>query len=108
MPPSRDNTTGKKSSPKSTQTTPSQLDSSSSAKTLIVFYEMEYNIVDDMKKTRKNITFHELRKLKHQKKLLLKELKATPTSPLPTAVISQASQEMGRPPSTSLNKIGPT
>lgn len=69
---------------------------------------MEYNIVDDMKKTRANITFHELRKLKHQQKLLLKELKAVPTSPLPTAVISQAAQETEKPPSASLNKIDPT
>jgi len=108
MPPPRDKTIGNKSSPKSTQTTPSQLDSSSSAKTIIVSNEMEYNIVDDMKKTRANIIFHDLRKLKHQHKLLLKEIKAVPISPLPAAVISQAAQEMGRPPITSLNKIDPT
>ena len=58
-----------------------------------------------MKNTRANITFHELSKLKHQRKLLLKELKAVPTSPLPIVVISQAAQEMGRPPSTSSNKM---
>jgi len=45
---------------------------------------------------------------KHQQKLLLKELKAVLTASLPAAVISQATQEMGRPPSASLNKIGPT
>jgi len=39
--------------------------------------------------------------------MLLKQLKAVPTSPLPSAVISQATQEMGRPPSTSLNIIYP-
>jgi len=101
-PPPRDKTTGKKSSPKSTQATP-QLNSSSSTKTLIVYDEMEYNIVDDMKRTRENITFHELSKLKHHQKLLLQELKAIPTSSLPVVMISQASQEMGRPPSTSFD-----
>lgn len=106
-PPPRDKTIGKKYSVKSTQTTPSQLNSSPSTKTLIVSNEMEYNILDYMKKTRENITFHELSKLKHKKKLHLKELKVVPTSPLPAVVISQAAQEMGRPPSTSLNKIGP-
>lgn len=61
-----------------------------------------------MKKTRENIKFHELSKLKHQQKLLLKELKVVPTAPLPVVIISQAVQEMGRPPSASLNKIYPT
>lgn len=41
MPPPRDKTTSKKYSPKSTQNTPSQLDSSPSPKTLIVSNEME-------------------------------------------------------------------
>jgi len=108
MPTPRDKTTFNKSSPKSTQTTPSQLDSSSLAKTLIVSDKMEYNIVDDMKKTREKITFHNLSKLKHQQKMLLKELKAVPTSSLHVVVVSQAAQEIGRPPSTSLNKIDPT
>jgi len=53
---------------------------------------MEYNIVENMKSTRDNITLHELRKLKHQQNLLLKELKVIPTSPLPATVISQAAQ----------------
>jgi len=69
---------------------------------------MEYNIIRDMTKTRENITFHELSKLKHQQKLLLKELKAVPTTLLPVTVISEAAQEMGRPPSISSNKINPT
>ena len=69
---------------------------------------MEYNIIEDMKKTRANITFYELSKLKHQQKLFLKELKAVPTSPLPTVVISQVAQEMSRPPSTSSNKMSST
>lgn len=49
---------------------------------------MDYNIVEDMKKTRGNISLHELSKLKHQQKLLLKELNAVPSSPLPTSVLS--------------------
>jgi len=89
---------------KATQTAPPQTNSSPLAKTLPVFDEMEYNIVEDMKNTRANITFHELSKLKHQHKLLLKDLKATPTYLLPAAVISQAAQEMGRPPNTSLDR----
>lgn len=66
---------------------------------------MEYNIVEDMKKTRANITYHELSKLKHQHKLLFKELHAVPIAPLPTTIISQASHEMGRPPTSMANKV---
>lgn len=66
---------------------------------------MEYNIIEDMKKTRANITFYELSKLKHQQKLLLKELHAVPIAPFPTVVISQASHEMRRPPNTLINKV---
>jgi len=68
---------------------------------------MEYNIVEDMKKTRANITFHELSKLKHQQKLLLKELNAVPNTPLPIVVISQATNEIGRPPTGISNKVNP-
>lgn len=74
---------------------------------MIVYDEIEYNIVEDMKKTRANITFHELSKLKHQHKLLLKELHAVPVAPLPAIVISQASHEMGRPPTSMENKVDP-
>ena len=63
---SKDKVTGKKSSPKVTQTSPFQSDSSNPSKTLIFSDEMEYNIVKDMKNTRANITFHGLSKLKHQ------------------------------------------
>ena len=68
---------------------------------------MEYNIVEDMKKTRANITFHELSKLKHQQKILLKELHAILVAPLPAAVISQASHEMGITPTNMANKVDP-
>ena len=53
-----------------------------------------------MKKTRANVEFHELNKIKHQQKLLLKELKIVPTFLLPAAIISHTTQEMGRPPIT--------
>jgi len=51
---------------------------------------MEWNttFVKDMKMTRANITFHGLSKLKHKQELLIKEIKAVPTSPLLTVVIS--------------------
>ena len=65
---------------------------------------MEYNIIDDMKKTRANITLYELRKLKHQQKIMMKELHVVPIASLPTAV---ASHNMGRPPTNVINKIDP-
>jgi len=104
---SKDKVAGKKSSTKATQTSPIQFDSPTPFKTLIVSDEMEYNIVEDMKKTRANITFHELTKLKHQQKFILKELHAIPVAPLPVTVISQASHEMGRPPTNVTNKFDP-
>lgn len=65
---------------------------------------MEYNIIDDTKKTRANITLYELSKLKHQQKIMMKELHAVPTTSLPTAV---ASHNLGRPPTNTINKIDP-
>ena len=62
----KDKVAAKKTSPKVTQTSPIQIDTSTPSKTLIVSDEMEYNIIEDMKKTRANITFFELSKLKHQ------------------------------------------
>lgn len=59
---------------------------------------MDYNIIEDMKKTKANITMFELTKLKHQQKLLLKELDVVPSSPLPNAVLSKAANESGKPP----------
>jgi len=91
----KDKVVVKKTTSKPTQTSPVQTDSPTPSKTLIVSDGMEYNIIEDMKKTRANITFYELSKLKHQQKLLLKELHAVPVAPLPAAVISQASHEMG-------------
>lgn len=60
---------------------------------------MDYNIVDDMKKTKANITMFELSKLKHQQKLLLKELNVVPSSPLPSAKVANDS---GQPPSSRI------
>ena len=60
-----------------------------------------------MKNTRANITLYELSKLKHQQKIMLKELHAVPVAPLPAAVLSQASHNMGRPPTKAINKIDP-
>ena len=57
-----------------------------------------------MKKMRDNITFYELSKLKHPQKVLLKELHVIPEKPLPPLVISQASHEMGRPPTNVISK----
>ena len=59
---------------------------------------MDYKIIENMKKTKANITMFELSKLKHQQKLLLKELNAVPSSPLPNAVLSKVANEIGKPP----------
>ena len=103
----KDKVATKKTSPKVTQTSPVQTDTSNPSKTLIVSDEMEYNFIEDMKKTRVNITLFELSKLKHQQKLPLKELQAIPVAPMPAAVISQASHEMGRPPTNVTSKVDP-
>ena len=101
----KDKVAPKKTTSKAIQTSPVQTDSSTPSRTLIVPDEMEYNIIEDMKKTRANITFYELSKLKHQQKVLLKELHAVPKKPLPDPVISQASNEIGRPPANAINKV---
>lgn len=78
--------------------TQNQLSSSnppSSSKTLVVSDSMDYNIVEEMEKTRAHISLYELSKLKHQHKLLLKELNAAPSSPLPTSVLSKATKGSG-------------
>ena len=56
-----------------------------------------------MKKTRTNISLFELSKLKHQHKLLLKELNTVPSSPLPTVVLSKAAKGTGKPPSDKVD-----
>lgn len=60
-----------------------------------------------MKKTRENISLHEITKLKQQQKNLLRELKVVPVSPLPSVVVTQAAYDMGKPPSSS-NKVDPS
>ena len=68
----KDKVATKKTTSKVTQTSPVQIDSPTPSKMLIVSDEMEYNIIEDMKKTRANITLYELSKLKHQQKVMMK------------------------------------
>lgn len=103
--PIKEKTITKKS--KTSQTYPIPLDSPNASKTLVVSDTVEYNIVEDMKKTRAKISQHELTKLKQQQKILLRELKAIPVSPLPSVVVTQAAYDMGKPPSSS-NKLDPS
>lgn len=72
-----------KTSPEKTSaTTPSPTNSQSKysshdnsvPKTLVISDKMDYDIVEDMKKTRANISLFDLRKLKQQKNTLLKAL----------------------------------
>jgi len=53
----KDKVVAKKMTFKVTQTSPVQIDSPTPSKTLIVSDEMEYNIIEDMKKTMANISF---------------------------------------------------
>jgi len=76
---------------------------------LVVADTMEYNIVEDMKKARANMSLHELSKLKQQQKILLKELNVFLASPLFAAIIIyKASRGMGKPPNDSSNKVDST
>ena len=90
----KDKTLVKKNSPLPTQNQPSSCNSPSTSKTLVVSDSMDYNIIEDMKKTRANISLHELSKIKHQQNLLLKELNAVPASPLPNGVISKEAKRI--------------
>jgi len=92
----KEKTPMKKSPATVPQNQPSASNIPSTSKTLVVSDSMDYNIVDDMKKTKANITMFELSKLKHQHKLLLKELNDVPSSPLPSA---KAANDSGQPPS---------
>lgn len=83
----------------SSQNQPSSSNLPSTSKTLVVSDSMDYNIIKDMKKTKENITMFELSKLKHLQKILLKELNFIPSSPLPNAVFSKATNDSGQPPS---------
>jgi len=68
----KENTLAKKSPPTTKsptivpQSQPSTSNIPSTSKTLVVSDSMDYNIVDDMKKTKANITMFELSKLKQQ------------------------------------------
>ena len=92
----------KKYTSTSPQVIPPSSNSKYSPKTLVVSDTIEYNIVEDMKKIKENISFHELTKLKQQHKFLLKELNVVPASPLLGAIVSKSSNGMGKPPGHSL------
>jgi len=62
--PVKEKTVSKKS--KTSQTDPIPLDPPNASKTLVISNTVEYNIVEDMKKMRANISLHELTKLKNQ------------------------------------------
>jgi len=98
-PSTKDKPTVKKTSPLPTKNQPfSSNPLTSTAKTLVVSEPMEYNIVEDMKKIKANISLHELSKLKHQQKLLLKELNATPIAPVPSGIVAKAARGTGKSP----------
>jgi hypothetical protein len=59
----------------------------STSQTLTISSNIEYDIIEDMKKTRENISLFELSKLKSQKNSLLKVLGATDKSSLPSSTI---------------------
>jgi len=82
-----------------TQNQPSSSNPPSPSKTLVVFDSMDYNIIKDMKKTKANLSLVEIRKLKHQQKILLKELNVVPSSPLPSAVLSKETKGTRKLPS---------
>ena len=96
--PTKEKTVVRKS--KNIQTDSIPPDPNTTSKTLIVSDTMEYNIVEDMKKTKTNISLHEMTKLKHQQKNFLRELKAILIDPIQPLVIAQASKDMGKPPSS--------
>jgi len=60
-----------------------------------------------MRKTRENISLHELTKLKQQQKILFRELKSVLVAPSPSDIVTQATNDMGKPPASS-NKVNPT
>ena len=65
-PSTKDKSPAKKASPLPTQNQPSFFNPpTSTTKTLVVSDPMEYNIVEDMKNIKANISLHELSKLKN-------------------------------------------
>lgn len=71
-PASKEKVATKKMTAKATQSSPVQPNQTPPSRKLIVSDEMEYNIIDDMKKTRANITLYQLSKFKHQQKIMMK------------------------------------
>ena len=89
----------------SPQSNPTSATLPSASKTLVVSDTIEYNIVEDMNNIKTNISLHELRKLKQQQNILLKELNAVPATPLPTPITLKAAKGIGKPPNDSPKKI---
>ena len=100
--PAKDKIVRKKSNSKAIQTSSITLVTPPTSNTMVVAGTIEYNVVEDMKKTRANISIHELTKLKQQHKILLRDLNAVLASNLPAPVIVHAANEMGKPPSPSM------
>jgi len=70
---------------------------------------LKFSLVEDMKKTKANISLYELSKLKQQQKLLLNPLNAVLTSPLPSTVVTtKAYKGKNKPPYPTYDKIGPS
>lgn len=61
--------------------------SSSTSKTLLILDSIDYNIIEDMKKTKANISMYEICKLKQQQKLHLNALIIVPTPYFPFVVV---------------------
>jgi len=64
-------------------------------------YNIDYNIVDDLKKSRANITYFDLLKLRQQRDLLLKAMNER-NSKTPTIPSSQTKKSLSRPVNTSI------
>jgi len=87
-PSTKEKGTIKKTSSQSFDYAPTTSKSPSSSKTLIISYNIEYNIVEEMKKIKANISLYEVSKLNQQHKLLLNELNVIPASPLPSTIFT--------------------
>ena len=104
---SKDKTVSKNSTSKATQTNHATSYVPTTSRTMVVSDTIEYNVVEDMKKTKANISIHELTKLKQRQNILLRDLNVVPASALPAPVVFQVDNHMGKPPSPS-TKIDPT
>lgn len=72
---------------------------------MVVFHTMEYNIIENMKKVKDNISFYEVAKINQQHKYLLKQLNVVHASHFSIVVTSKASKGIGKPSIDPLDKI---